>query len=224
MPFILFLRSFEVFLYEIMSWIIFYPRTLWRSGRHPIHMMRRSERELQLPAEKQFRDVVSPPIFLLVTVVAANAFEVAIVGNNPLIDKGIGLAAMIEDNTSLILFRLIAFASVPVVTGAFALVTMRRPVDRDTLQPLFYGQCFATTPVVLLCSLAETLTRLPQPEANIPAALLFAAAGAFYIWVEAKWFAQESGRSATAALVWALGAFILSALAMAVAILLFSGF
>jgi hypothetical protein len=223
-PFILFLKSFEVLLYEIMSWIIFYPRTLWRSARHPVEMMKRGERELQLPADEQFRDVVSPPIFLLVTVVAANAFEVAIVGHNPLSDKGIGLAAMIQDNTSLILFRLIAFASVPVVTGAFALVAMRRPVDRDTLQPLFYGQCFATTPIVLMCSLAETLTRLPQPEANIPAALLFGAAGAFYIGAEGVWYTKESGRSTAFGILWAIGSFVASAFAMATAVLLFSGF
>ena len=167
MPFLLFLKSFEVLLYEIMSWLVFYPRTLWRAMRHPLQIMERTERELKLAPAEQFRDIVSPPIFLLITVVAANGFEVALVGNNALIDDGIGLAAMITDNTSLILFRLIAFASLPMLTGVFALVAMRRPVDRDTLQPFFYAQCFATTPVVLLCSVAETITRLPQASANI---------------------------------------------------------
>ena len=154
-----------------MSWLVFYPRTLWRSVRHPLQMMERAESELKLPAPEQFRDVVSPPIFLLLTVIAANGFEVAVVGNNPLIDNGIGLAGLITDNTSLILFRLIAFASLPIISAVFALAVMRRPVDRDTLQPLFYAQCFVTTPVVLLFSIAETLTRLPQPAANIPAGL-----------------------------------------------------
>ena len=43
--------------------------------------------------------MISPPIFLLLTVIAANSFEVAVVGNNALIDDGIGLAAMITDNS-----------------------------------------------------------------------------------------------------------------------------
>ena len=150
MPFLIFLKSFEVLLYEVMSWLVFYPRTLWRSVRHPLALMERTEGELKLAPAEQFRDVVSPPIFLLLTVVAANGIEVAVVGNNPLIDDGIGLATMITDNTSLILFRLIAFASLPVISAVFALAVMRRPVDRDTLQPIFYGQCFVTTPVVLL--------------------------------------------------------------------------
>jgi len=68
-PFLIFLKSFEVLLFEIMSWIVFYPRTLWRSARHPLQTMYRSEPELKLPAEQQFRDIVSPPIFLLLTVI-----------------------------------------------------------------------------------------------------------------------------------------------------------
>ena len=71
MPFILFLKSFEVLLFEIMSWLVFYPRTMWRSVRHPQRMMKQAESEVALPPAEQFRDVVSPPIFLLLTVIAA---------------------------------------------------------------------------------------------------------------------------------------------------------
>lgn len=223
MPFLVFLKSFEVLLFELMSWFIFYPRTLWRAGRHPLSMMDRSEEELKLPIEQQFKDIISPPIFLLLTVVAAHAFEVAVVGNSPLIDNGIGLAGLIQDNTGLILFRLIAFSSLPVIAGAFALGVMHRPVDRVTLQPKFYAQCFVTTPVVLLCSIAETLTRLPQPAANIPAAVLFAAAGAFYIGVEAVWFERESKRGALVGFFWALTAFAMSAVVLVGTALLFAG-
>ena len=224
MPFIIFLKSFEVLLFEIMSWLVFYPRTMWRSVRRPQRMMKRAEGELAIPAEQQFRDVVSPPIFLLLTVIAASGIEVAVVGHSALIDSGIGLAAMITDNTSLILFRLITFALVPVIAGVFALATLRRPVDRDTLQPLFYAQCFVTTPVVLACSMGETLTRLPQTSADIPAGLLFAAATLFYIGVEASWFARESKRGLAAGIAWATATLAISVVVVAAAILLFSGF
>jgi hypothetical protein len=130
---------------------------------------------------------------------------------------------MITDNTSLILFRLFVFASLPVVAGVFALVVMRRPVDRDTLQPLFYAQCFATTPVVLLCSVAATLTRLPQPGANIPAAIIFIGAAVFYIGVEASWFAHETRQRPLIAVSWALAAFAMSALVVGGIVLLFAG-
>ena len=223
-PFLIFLKSFEVLLYEVMSWLVFYPRTMWRSVRHPLQLMERTEDELKLAPGEQFRDVVSPPIFLLLTVVAANGIEVAVVGNNPLIDDGIGLATMITDNTSLIMFRLIAFALLPVISGVFALAVMHRPVDRDTLQPIFYGQCFVSTPVVLLFSIGETLTRLPQPAANIPAGILFIVAASFYVAVEAAWFVWEAKRSRSAGIAWALGSLLLCSLALGASVLLFSGF
>lgn len=224
MPFILFLKSFEVLLFEIMSWLVFYPRTMWRSLRHPQQAMKRAESELALPAAEQFRDLVSPPIFLLITVIAASCIEVAVVGNSKLIDSGIGLAAMITDNTSLIVFRLITFAMLPVIAGVFALAMLKRPVDRDTLQPLFYAQCFVTTPVVLAYSLGETLTRLPQTSANIPATLLFVAATLFYVGAEARWFARESKRGWGVSIAWSLATLAISAAAIATTILLFSGF
>jgi hypothetical protein len=185
--------------------------------------MERAEAELKLAPAEQFRDVVSPPIFLLITVVAANGIEVAVVGNNPLIDDGIGLASMITDNTSLILFQLVAFATLPMISAVFALAVMRRPVDRDTLQPIFYGQCFVTTPVVLLFSIAETLTRLPQPEANIPAAVLFIVATIFYLVVETAWFVHEAKRPRLIGFAWAVAAFLLSVLVAGGIGLLFSG-
>ena len=223
MPFIIFLKSFEVLLFEIVSWLVFYPRTFWRTVRQPLRMMKRAESEMKLEPAEQFRDLVSPPIFLLLTVVAANAIEVAVVGNNPLIDEGIGLAGMITDNTSLILFRLVAFASLPMIAAVFALGVMKRPINRDTLHPRFYAQCFATTPVVLVCSIAETLTRLPQDAANIPAAALFTVGGRFYVGIETSWFRQESRRSLTVSLLWARVTLVLSVLALALMILLFRG-
>jgi len=222
-PFLVFLKSFEILLYEVMSWLVLYPRTLWRSGRYPLQMMKRSEHELELPVPEQFKDVVSPPIFLLLTVVASHTAEVAVVGHSALIDNGIGLAVLIQDNASVILFRLVAFASMPIISGALALAAMHRPLDRITLQPLFYAQCFATTPVVLLCSVAATLTRLPQPAADIPAGLLFAAASAFYVGVEAVWFTREAKRGPVIGILWAVAVFGLSVLVLAAIIWLFAG-
>jgi hypothetical protein len=223
MPFLIFLKSFEVLLYEVMSWLVFYPRTMWRAVRHPLQMMERTEDELKLAPAEQFRDVISPPIFLLLKVIAANSFEVAVVGNNALIDDGVGLAAMITDNSSLILFRLIVFASLPVVAGVLALAAMRRQVDRVTLQPVFYAQCFATTPVVLLCSIAATITRLPQRAANIPAAIIFAAAVLFFITVEASWFVHEARQRPLVGVLWALAGFAMSVLVVGGIVLLFAG-
>jgi len=222
-PFLIFLKSFEVLLYEIMSWLVFYPRTLWRAARHPLRMMKRSEEEVKLPAADQFKDLVSPPIFLLLTVLAAHGFEIVLVGNSPIIDNGIGLASLVQDNTSLVMFRLIAFATLPVISAAFGVAATRQPLDRVTLQPLFYAQCFATTPVVLLCSVASSVSRLPQDVSDKAADLMLAAAAVCYIGVEAAWFSREAKRGPVIGGLWALAAFALSALVLAAMTLLFAG-
>jgi len=43
MDFLKIVRSIEGLLYEVMSWIIFYPTTMWRVIRHPLTMMKYSE-------------------------------------------------------------------------------------------------------------------------------------------------------------------------------------
>jgi len=222
-PFLIFLKTFEDLLYEIMSWVVFYPRTLWRAASHPLRMMKRSEDELKLPADDQFKDVVSPPIFLLLTVLAAHAFEIVVVGNSPIIDNGIGLPSLVRDNTSLILFRLIVFATLPVIAAAFGVAATRQPLDRVTLQPLFYAQCFATTPVVLLCSIASSVSRLPQDAADKGADAMLVAAAVFYISVEATWFSREAKRGPVVGGLWAIAAFAVSALVLGVMALLFTG-
>jgi hypothetical protein len=222
-PFILFLKSFENLLFEIMSWLVFYPRTLWRSGRHPLRMMKRSEQELSLPAPEQFKDVVGPPIFLLLTVIVAYAVEVAVVGASPIIDNGIGLAALIQDNTTLILFRLFIVATLPLIAASFGVAALHRPLDRGTLQPLFYAQCFATTPVVLMLSIGASVSRLPQTAADQAAYAILAAAALFYLVVEAQWFTRETGRGPVVGLLWAVAAFVTSVAVLTAAVLLFSG-
>ena len=88
-------------------------------------MMKRSQEDLKLPPPEQFKDIISPPIFLLLTVIVAHAFEVSVVGNSPIIDNGLGLAGLIQDNTSLILFRLITFW-LPILPGWLAFTWLQR--------------------------------------------------------------------------------------------------
>ncbi|MEO7365699.1 MAG: hypothetical protein ABIW03_05225 [Sphingomicrobium sp.] len=221
MPFLVFLKSFEDLLYEIMSWLVFYPRTLWRSVRHPMQMMSRGEQDLSLPASEQFRDILSPPIFLLLTILLAHGLAVVLVGDHDLIASNRGLARLIRDDTSLILFRIVAFAAVPVIAGAFAARIFGRELDRVTLQPMFYAQCFATTPVVLFYSSAGTLSRLTGAWLVLAEAMLLAAS-LFYLAVEASWFRRELKRGWLLAIVYAGAVFLISSLVLGSAALLFA--
>ena len=223
MPFLLFLKTIEDLLYQVMSWLIFYPRTLWRCSIHPLAMMTRAEREFDRPPQEQFLDVLSPPIFLLLTVLIALGFQMALVGYSQVIELDSGLAGLITDNSSLVILRIIDFASLPMIAGAFALRVLKRPLDRLTLQPIFYAQCFVTTPAILLYSSAFTLSHLAAPAADATAVAMLVAAAIFYIVVEANWFTRETKRTRFFGAACAAAVFAMSAGVLTLVALLFAG-
>lgn len=73
MDFLKLIQSLDELLYEIMSWLIFYPVTLWRALTKPLKMMDYSEAELGDPADRQYSDTLSPPLFLLLTIALTHA-------------------------------------------------------------------------------------------------------------------------------------------------------
>ncbi len=79
------LKSLDELLYELMTWLFFYPVTLWRALRHPLRMMEYARTELRKNPEDQFRETLRPPIFLLVTLVIAHIVELDVVGDSKLI-------------------------------------------------------------------------------------------------------------------------------------------
>ena len=77
MDFIRILRSFEELLYELMTWIVLYPRTLWRSAVSPLGMLRYSLREVNDSPEEQYTETLSPVLFLMLTLALSHAIDQA---------------------------------------------------------------------------------------------------------------------------------------------------
>src|SRR5678815_1736439 len=76
MDFMKILKSFEEFIFEAVSWLVFFPLTLWRVVRHPLRMARYADEELSDPLREQFKDALSPPLFLLLALLIAHALEI----------------------------------------------------------------------------------------------------------------------------------------------------
>lgn len=184
-----FLKSIDDLLYEVASWLVFYPVTLWRSFRHPLTMMDYATRELDRPDEERFDEALSPPILLLLTILVAHGFELSLIGDSELVAKTTGFAGIISDDTSLILLRLVAFASFPLI---FAVRTVRRNgrLTRSSLEPAFFSQCYANAPYALLVSLASTLWQLPDAASQTAAGLILVASALSFMAVETAWFRQ----------------------------------
>jgi hypothetical protein len=197
------LKSLDELLYEVMSWLIFYPITLWRTLTRPLQMMDYSDHELGQTEERQYSDTLPPPLFLLVSLLLAHGLELVVVGDSPLIESKRGLAALVDDDTTLMIMRLVIFSVFPLMFAA-RLVRLRRVgLTRETLRPPFYAQCYAVAPFALVLSIAGILIHTSWLEVQAAGLLLGAIALAVFGLVQARWFAQHLERGLLAGLGYA---------------------
>jgi hypothetical protein len=183
MDFMKLLQSLDDFLYEVVGWIIFYPITLIRSILNPIEMLRYSDRELQEADEEQYTDTFNPPIFLLITLLVGYLL-------GKVIQPQIKLASLLSKDTDVLLFRGVAFSIFPVLMGVDLLKHQGKRIDRVTLRPLFYGQCFITAPFALVLSIANLLFEFHKIPQMIAGILVYLAALCWYVAVEVIWFSS----------------------------------
>lgn len=104
------IQSLDDLLYEVMSWLVFYPVTLWRTLVRPLQMMDYSDVEQGDAADEQYTDTLSPPLFLLLSLILVHAAEIALVGDDAMIASKVGLAAFVSNNTDLIILRIVSSA------------------------------------------------------------------------------------------------------------------
>lgn len=179
------LKSLEELLYELVSWIVFYPLTMWHALRHPLEAMRYSEAELGDAPEDQYSDKLSPPIFLLLTLLIAHAIELALVPAEP------ALPAFLADERNLLMFRALMFSLYP-LTIAVTIVRVRAArLDRETLRRPFYSQCYVAAPFVLGLDIGVIIVRLGD-RTGIVIGLIVAIAACFWLFtVEILWFHRK---------------------------------
>lgn len=185
------LKSLDELLYEVMSWLIFYPVTLWRTLARPLRMMDYSDDEQRDPADKQYRDTLTPPLFLLLTLVIGHGLELSLVGQAEQIGSKVGLSAVIRDDSSLILLRTASFSLFPLILAARLLRARHRSIDRDTLRGPFYAQCYAAAPFALMSGLSENLIRLAHNWSMLTGAGLYLFALLWFGSLQTLWFRQH---------------------------------
>jgi hypothetical protein len=188
MNFFQFLKSLDDLLYEVVSWLAFYPITIWQALMHPIVMMDYASAELDKPADEQFDAALSPPILLLLTVLVAHGIELATVGESKLVADTRGFAGLISDDTSLILLRLVAFASFPLILAVHTVRRQQIPLTRASLEAPFFAQCYANAPFALVLSLSATFLQVPERPIQLLALALFLLGVIGFIAVQTAWF------------------------------------
>jgi hypothetical protein len=221
MDFLKIVKSIEELLYEVMAWLVFYPRTLWRVIRRPSDMMKYSEAEQTEAPEQQYNDTLSPPLFLLLSILIAHAIEVAM---HERIVLHSGLAGeLVKSHEYLLMLRAIAFSIVPLMFALALLKGLRRPIDREKLRGPFYSQCYVAAPFALAFGLSSVAIRSPFHALRIAGIAGAVLAVVWYLWLQTGWLSAHlnisTGRSLLVAL-WTSAKAIAIIVAIALVLLL----
>lgn len=209
MDFMNLLKSVEALLYEVVSWLVFYPLTLWRCLRHPLRMMEEAQSELARPPQEQFADGLSPPIFLFLTIVIAHGIDLGFAA------RTVALGGIFADPRNLLIFRAVSFSLLPLLLAVQAVRAPGRKLTRTTLRPPFYSQCLIAAPFVLSLDLAMTIGHRDDATATWLGVSIFGCGLVWYLAVLTEWFAVDRGTRRH----WAFGRALLSVMVGALALL-----
>jgi len=203
------LKSFEELLYELVTWILFYPLTLWRSVRHPLKMMAYAEAELSETVAEQYDDALSPPIFLLITLFIAHLIELRLSPGSAAV-----LPEVFQDERNLLFFRAIAFSVFPLFFGLLAVRQRGAKLTRQKLKPAFYSQCYTAAPTILSIDLALIIGKQGTQTAAAAGIAIFVIGLTWYIAAETTWFAGKGGMSKIRAFLLVTGTVLLGFIAI----------
>ncbi|MDZ4373714.1 MAG: hypothetical protein U1C74_20150 [Phenylobacterium sp.] len=190
MNFMVLLRSFEEFIFEAVSWLIFYPLVIWRIITRPLTTMAYSDAEQAQPDSERYNEALSPPLLLFVTVFAVSGLAALLHQEAP--SDSVIIQALYSSVQYVALFRAIVFSATPLVAAAIYLHRTRQPVSRDTLRPPFYAQCYLATPVCIFLSLGNSIFhRNDVPD--VIGVLLMAGGLIWFAITQVRWFRSRLG-------------------------------
>ena len=204
MDFLKILRSFEEFIVEATSWLIFYPLTLWRVLRHPMRTMDYSDREQADSEEHRYDDAVSPPLTLLATIVLANVVAAGLHVAPPESSSYL-LQPVIQSQQNLVLFRCLLFSLAPLVAAVTLVRRQNKKLSRENLRDPFYAQCYLAAPFAAAISVGGVFVQRADLNSLIGGAIMIGAL-IWFLACQAAWFDHKLSVGRVRAVFIALGA------------------
>src|ERR1700754_407620 len=189
MDFMRILQSLEEFLYEAMSWVVFYPRAIIRKFRHPVAVAIYTREQLAQPRELQFSELISPPLLLILTVVLAHLIELGSPHGIQAVHSVMG-KELFSSEQGIIATRSLIYC-IFALLGAFSwLRLIRKPVNRDTLREPFYVHCYLLAPFVLGISVATAVALNAPSGWGWLSAPLYLLSCVWYAWAQTAIYAR----------------------------------
>jgi hypothetical protein len=211
------LKSLEELLYELVSWLLFYPITMWRSFVSPLTMMRYADAELADRLEDQYEDTLSPPLFLLITLLLSQGLSGAL----PSVFDPNEAVKQLGSSSNLLIARGVIFGVYPLCMAVTVLRRKKVRITRDTLRPPFFGQCYVAAPFAFILVLGIDLLSMPGAQGLLAGALAVLIAFVWYAQAQIRWFVQDLDIGPINATVTFIGAFVTATIAaLAVAVMI----
>lgn len=179
MDFMRILQSLEEFLYEVMSWLVFYPRALWRTFRHPVAVAIYTERQLRQDRDRQFTEMIGPPLMLILTVVVAHVIELSSPTGMAKVNSVLG-KELFATEQGVIATRSVIYCLFALFGALGMLRRQMSPVNRETLRQPFYIHCYLLAPFALGVSIATTILSNGQGYWLLPGLLIAFLSCAWY--------------------------------------------
>lgn len=212
MDFMKWLSSLEELLYEVMSWLLFFPLTLWRAVVQPSWTMAEVERQAKLAAGERYAMVLSPPLFLALALLLAHTVSTALGQTDAIIVNQHGLASLVDDNASALVLRVVVFAAFPLFLAARLVRAQRLALDRGTLRQPFYEQCYPAAVFALGVSVGTSLVLLDPIGIRTAGQLLIVLTTINYVVVATRWVDRKLGSGPLRALLSVIVALLQGAL------------
>jgi hypothetical protein len=165
MDFMRILQSLEEFLYEAMTWIIFYPRTIFRTVRNPVAIAIYTRRELSQARDSQFGELISPPLVLILTVIIARVIDVvssgrvdsSYPGNSPIGKE------LFSSDQSVVVTRCLVYCMFALFGSITWLRHRSKALSRENLRLPFYIHCYILAPFMLGVSTSISIGTDAEP-------------------------------------------------------------
>lgn len=161
------LKSLDELLYELVSWLLFYPVTMWRSLMTPLRMMRYADTELADRPEDQYEDSLSPPLFLLITLLLSQGLSSGI----PSVIDPSAAVKQLGSASNLLIARGVIFGIFPPCLAGTILRWKAVKMTRNSLRPPFFSQCYVAAPFAFMLVLGIDLIGVPE-EKGVTAGML----------------------------------------------------
>lgn len=205
MDFIKLIRSFGDLLFEVLSWIIYYPRTLWLVLTHPLRMIDYSNHEQRDSEEEQYTDTLAPPLLLLLTILLLHFLAIGMGKTESIPVPNKSVHALINTDQNLVLLRSFLFGFLPLFAALNYVRKRKLSLERKNLRPPFYGECYLAAVYAIMISLSSAVGRSHFDYSLGIGWALFTASTLWYWTIQAMQFRRALGLSmahAAASAVW----------------------